>query len=151
LLGPLARGALPHRRAFRRRRRGRPGAWVGSGERQTNVGFSLAFAHTHRHQSTEVQRAAGGGTWLACTRAARGIALACARKSAALRLGAWVFLARLLRHTRAPAGKRMARREGRLASTCDSAHNARHRGAASPDVRQQRVAGVRLTLALGCA
>jgi hypothetical protein len=159
LLDPLARGALPRLRAFRRRRRGRTGAWVGSGERQIDVWFPPTFAHTrthththtHTHRSTEIQRTACGGAWLASTRVARGIAPTCVRKSTALRLSVGVRLDRPLRCTQAPAGKRMAQREGRLASTRDSAHNTRHRGAASPGMRQQRVAGVRFTLALGCA
>jgi hypothetical protein len=50
LLDPLARGALPRLRAFRRRRRGRTGAWVGSGERQIDVWFPPPHTPTPEHR-----------------------------------------------------------------------------------------------------
>jgi hypothetical protein len=93
--------------------------------------------------------------WLASTRAARGIAPACVRKSAALWLDAGVCLARPLRHTRAPAGMRNAWHEGRLSATRDAANDAQHRGAPSQKTttseHQRRMVGTGLTLVLGCA
>jgi hypothetical protein len=55
---------------------------------------SFPHLRTHTHRSTEVQRAVGGGAQLASTRVACDSVPACARKGAALRLGAGVHLAR---------------------------------------------------------
>jgi hypothetical protein len=134
LLGCLARGALPRRRAFRRWRRGRPGAWVDSGERQTDVGFSPTFARTHTHTHTGAQRSSE-------QQAEAHGRLPRARRAASLR-----------------RARARARRSGSALGCAWQGHNSareylQEKGwlGAKAGVRQWWVAGARLTLALGCA
>jgi hypothetical protein len=107
---------------------------------------------THTHQSTRVSAASTRRHKVG--RRALGSASACACRRAAPSLGAGVHTARPPRRARASAGRRLARHEGRLASTRVSAHTARLRRAASrakfTSVCQRQVAGVRWSLALGC-
>jgi hypothetical protein len=67
-LGFQARGVLPRRRAFRRRRCGRLGAWVGSGENNRCGVFPL-LSHAH---SPEHRGPASCGWWRSVSLHARG-------------------------------------------------------------------------------